>query len=125
MSLVDFTQEACNHGSFNVAVMAVGEASGQLYTAVTDQLSSLPPIPLKDEGTLSTATVVVFPRFLPILNRPLPRWATDGQRWEEFAPHKQVCPTLLSMVQRYKTGRETTKHRTRTLYGLKIDCVSG
>ena len=94
MSLVDFTQEACNHGSFNIAVMAVGEASGQLYAAVTDQLSSLPPIPLKDEGTPSTATVVVFPRFLPILNRPLPRWATDGQRWEEFAPHKQVCPAL-------------------------------
>ena len=87
MSLVDFTQEAADHGCLNIAVMAVGEAIEPLYAAVMDQLSSLPPIPLQDPS-LATSTVVVFPRFLPV--QTLPRWATDSPRWKEFAAHKQV-----------------------------------
>lgn len=87
MSLVDFTQEAADHGCLNIVVVPAGEAIDSLYNAVMDQLSLLPPIPLQDPS-LATSTVVVFPRFLPF--QALPRWATESSRWKEFSAHKQV-----------------------------------
>lgn len=85
MSLVDFTQDATDHGCLHIAVMPLGEASGVLYAALVDVLRALPPVQLQEpKGT------VLFLRFLSTL----PKWASDSTRWEELTAYKQILGVL-------------------------------
>ncbi|CAI8031983.1 Trafficking protein particle complex subunit 9, partial [Geodia barretti] len=90
MSLGDFSQYAEDHARIFVYVMALGETSGALYGAIVDSLQEYPPVRLR--GSLSNSFV-----FVRLANR-LPRWARDGQRWQQFQPYKKVAG-LLAITQ--------------------------
>ena len=84
MSL-DFSQDAQDHAHLSVCVTPLGDMSGALFGAVFDSLQDFPPIhPRGSKDSL------IFVRFL---NR-LPRWAKDGQPWQEFQPYKQILGVL-------------------------------
>ena len=90
MSLGDFSQYAEDHARIFVYVTALGETSGALYGAIVDSLQEYPPVRLR--GSLSNSFV-----FVRLANR-LPRWARDGQRWQQFQPYKKVAG-LLAITQ--------------------------
>ena len=90
MSLGDFSQYADDHARLFVYVTALGETSGALYGAIVDSLQDYPPVRLR--GNLSNSFV-----FVRLANR-LPRWARDGQRWQQFQPYKRVAG-LLAITQ--------------------------
>ena len=85
MSIIDFSQDARDHGCLHVAVFPLGETSGSLYGVVVDALQAMPPIVLAEpKGT------VVFLRFLS----SLPKWSTDSTHWEDFTAYKQIVGVL-------------------------------
>ena len=85
MSVIDFSQDARDHGRLHVAVFPLGDTSGPLYAAVTEALQAMSPIILAEpKGT------VIFLRFLS----PLPKWSRDGTHWEDFTAYKQILGVL-------------------------------
>lgn len=90
MSLGDFSQYADDHARLFIYVTALGETSGALYGAIVDSLHDYPPV--RPRGSLSHTVV-----FVRVENR-LPRWAKDGQRWQQFQPYKKVIG-LLAITQ--------------------------
>lgn len=90
MSLIDFTQDAQDQGCMHIVVAALSdkEARTPFDKDVLDCLCKLPPIQLAEpKGT------VLFLRFLDAQN--LPKWASDGPKWDEFSAHKQVLGVLV------------------------------
>lgn len=87
MSLIDFNQEAKDHGCLHIVVTPLGDASSALFQTVLKELLLLPPVQLAEpKGT------VLFLKFINSLE--LPGWALDGPKWNDFTAHKQILGVL-------------------------------
>ncbi len=135
MSIVDFSQDAKDHGCLHIAVVALGEACGPIVATVKEFLQTMTAVQLK-KGNESSS--VAFLRFL----EALPRWATDGRgtRWEDFTAYKQIVgvlaiaqchdnedvPTVKSDFKRYCSKFKRTLCDSRCIvYGPRRSLTKG
>jgi len=87
MSLIDFTQKARHQGCLHIVVKNLTEEQDVFYEKVLHALQKLPPIQLTEPKGH-----VLFPRFLD--SGQLPSWASNGHKWNEFSPYKQLLGVL-------------------------------